>query len=242
MAQKKSKKNHASKKNQVAVEQAVLEQTKEQTKQTVGLTGPIGAAKESFLKMKNNRKLYFGLVGVLLLILIYMIAQHYGHLLFAARVNNRLISRLEIWQRLEKRYGTQTLDEIVGETLIEQEAARKKVTVTEEKINERIKELEKKFKGKEQLDQNLAFQGMTRDDLKKQIRYQLMVEKMIPEVKVTDKEIQDYYEKNQETLGEELTSEIKTQIKNQLVQEKTSSSFTSWFEKLKKSAELEKYI
>lgn len=191
---------------------------------------------------KTSRVFFAIAVIVLIAAAVYFAAQKWGNVFVVASVNGQPLTRLQLWQRLEKRAGQQTLDEMINEALVEQEAVKKNLTVSQKEIDTKVADLEKRFKGKDGLNQMLSLQGMTRDDLVSQIKLQVLVEKMVPQQKVSEAEINDYYEKNKETYGEELTADVKSQIKNQLLQEKTSKAFSDWFDKLKKGAKVSKYL
>ncbi len=191
----------------------------------------------------SSKLFYFAAVFILVAVAIYLGVQKYGNQIMVAKVNGQPIFKLTLWQKLEKRFGSQMIDEMVNEALIRQEAAKKNIIVSQKDIDKSVKDLEARFKGKEGLDQMLGMQGMTRDDLINQINLQLTIEKIIGgPVKVSDKEINDEYEKNQANYGEELTAAVKTQIKDQLTQQKTSKAFSDWFAKVKKSAKINKYL
>lgn len=192
---------------------------------------------------KKQSKLYYAiLVLILLAVLTYFGIQKYGNLFVVATVNGSPITRVSLWQKLEKQAGKQVLDQMISEKLIEQEAQAKGLKVDSRDIDKKIQELEKQFKGKAGLDQVLNLQGMTREDLTTQLRYNLLVEKMVPPVKVTDKEVTDYYDQNQSTYGDELTDKVKEEIRNTLEQQKRSKVISEWFDSVKKKAKINNYL
>jgi hypothetical protein len=198
---------------------------------------------ETPIQNKKNSKLYYVVLGLILVVaLVYFGVQKYGNVLVVATVNGKPIDRLSFYQRLEKQTGKQVLDQMVSESLIEQEAASKGVNIADKDIDTKIKELETQFKSQGGLTQVLSLQGMTMSDLKTQLKYNLIVEKISPKVSVSDKEIAAEYDKNPTTYGEELTDAVKTQIKNTLLQQKRSTSVSAWFEALKKKAKISTFI
>jgi hypothetical protein len=192
-------------------------------------------------KPRSYRLLYVGAVVLLVGAIIFLAAKKYGNFFVAASVNGKPIMRFSLWQRLEKRFGSQVIDEMANEEIIHGEMQKKGIKVAKSDIDARVKELETRFKGKKALDQMLTLQGMSRDDLRTQLELQIAIEKLVPAQKVTDQEIQEAYYINPEQYGEELTDEVKQQIKNQLLQQKTSKVFSEWFEKVKKQVKVVKY-
>lgn len=197
---------------------------------------------EETTKKRQSKLYYFVIILLLVVAAIYFGVQRYGNLIVVATVNGKPITRLSLWQRLEKQTGKQILDQMVSESLIEQEAATKKIIISDKEIDAKIKTLENQFKGKAGLDQVLSLQGMTMSDLRTQLKYNLIVERLVPEAKVSDQEIVDYYDKNQSSYGEELTDDVKSQIKNTLLQQKKSKAISDWFDGLKKKAKISSYL
>lgn len=187
---------------------------------------------------KSSRIYYVLAVVVLLFVAIYFGFQKYGRLAIVSTVNGAPIFRWNLWAKLEKQSGKQILDQMVSEKLIDQEAEKKQIVVAKADIDNQIKQFEKQFKGKEGLDQMLSFQGLTRSDLEQQIRYNLILTKLTTPAKVTDKEIQEYYDANQSTYGEELTGDARQKILEVLNQQKKSKAITDWFDAVRKKAKV----
>lgn len=162
-----------------------------------------------------------------------------------ATVNNQPISRFAFNKELEKQAGKQVLDQMLTKTLITQEAQKSNITVSDKEIDDQMTTIQKQLeKNGQNLDQMLLLQGMTKDELKDQVKIQKIVEKMFgKDVKVTDKEINDYIEKNQESLPKDIKPEdLKIQVKEQLAQQKLSEKFTAWLQKAQKEAKINYFI
>lgn len=201
------------------------------------------AEEESMNEPKKSSRLYYVLaVIVLLFVAAYFGFQRYGRLAVVSTVNGQPIFRWNLWSRLEKQAGKQVLDQMVSEKLIDQEAEKKHIVISQADIDKQIKQFEVQFKGKAGLDQMLSFQGLTRSDLVQQIKYNLILAKLVPPVKVTDSEIQNYYGANQQTYGEELTDDVKKKISDVLNQQKKSKAITDWFDGVRKKAKVNNYF
>lgn len=187
---------------------------------------------------KSSRIYYVLAVVVLLFVAIYFGFQKYGRLAVVSTVNGAPIFRWDLWTKLEKQSGKQILEQMVSEKLIDQEAEKKQIVVAKADVDNQIKQFEKQFKGKAGLDQMLSFQGLTRKDLEEQIRYNLILTKLTTPAKVTDKEIQEYYDANQSTYGEELTGDARQKILEVLNQQKKSKAITDWFDAVRKKAKV----
>jgi foldase protein PrsA len=155
-----------------------------------------------------------------------------------AMVNNRPVTSIELYQRLNQRYGKSTLDGLIEEKLIYQEAAKQEVAVSTKEIDDRLAEIEKQLGGKEALDYALKSQGYTLEQVKDQIKTQLIVEKILgKDIKVSDADVESYIKDN--PAAKDLSKdEVRTQILRQKVNEKASS----WLDDLKKKAKIVKFI
>lgn len=189
-------------------------------------------------KIKINLRLFIPLLFIFILALFLYF---YKGLFLAATVNGQPIWRLTLVKELDKQAGNRVLDSLITKTLILQEAKKQKVTVGEEEINQTIKEIQDTLaKQGQNLDQLLTLQGMTRDELKEQIKLQKIVEKIVgKEVSVTDKEVSDYLEKNKDVLPKDIKVD---DVKKQLEQQKISEKANTWIEQLRSGAQINYFV
>lgn len=163
----------------------------------------------------------------------------------AAVVNGQPISRLEVVRQTEQQSGKQTLDTLVRNALIEQKAKKENVTVTEKEINDEIKKLQDNLsKQGQNLDQVLQAQGMSQDDLKKLIRLDKLVAKMVgKDIKVSDAEVNKYIEDNKDALPQDADeATLKKQVTEQLKQQKTNEKVRNWLAQLQKEANVTYFV
>lgn len=166
-------------------------------------------------------------------------------LIVAATVNGEPIGRLEVVSEVEKRFGQQALDSIITERLVLQELRAKGQTVSDAEIQEEIKEVEERVKESGQdLDTLLSIQGMSREDLRKQIIVAKAAEKILSEkIKVTDQEISDYIKANQASLPKDKSEEEnRKSVVDQLTQQKLSTEFNVLIEELRNKAKIEEFV
>ena len=181
----------------------------------------------------------------LVVILIAAVLFYLKGLFVVALVNGQPITRIAVIKELEKQGGKQTLSSLVNQTLILQEAKKKNINVSQEEIGKSAKQIEDSLKKQGQnLDTALAVQGMTRQDFLMQLKLRSLVEKLLADqIKVTDKEIVDYIEKNKDTLPTNLKEdEIKKGVKEQLKQQKLASKSQEWLIGLQKSAKINYFV
>jgi len=180
------------------------------------------------------------LILIVVIILLGAALYYFRGLFVAAVVNGQPISRLAVVQQAEKQSGKQTLDTLVRDALIEQEAKKENVTVSDKEVNDEIATLQGNLKKQGQsLDQVLSTQGMTLNDLRNLIRLDKLVQKMVGKnITVSDKEVTDYINQNKSSLPSTDEATLKKQVKAQLVQQKTNAAVQTWLANLQQKANI----
>lgn len=182
---------------------------------------------------------------VLLFVLLVYVVLNYRGLLIAATVNGEPISRLTIISKLEESQGSAMLDNQINEVLIRQKARESFVNVTQEDIDAKIANIETTILAEGQtIDDVLAIQGMTREELYEQLEIQVMVEKLLEgDVTVSDEEVNQYFEANKELVGEQFTEEeLRDYAREQLTQQKLTQRFGTWVQELREEANINYYV
>jgi foldase protein PrsA len=101
----------------------------------------------------------------------------------------------------------QAVQFLVQRTQFDIKAEELDVEVTDKQVNDRLAQIKKQYFGgsEKKYQDQLKQQGLTEDSVKRDIRAQLVQEgifkKVTEDIKITDKEIQDYYEKNKSQFG-----------------------------------------
>jgi parvulin-like peptidyl-prolyl isomerase len=109
----------------------------------------------------------------------------------------------------------QAVQFLVQRTQFELKADELDVEVTEAEVSKRLGEIKKQYFGgnDKRYKQQLKEQGLTEDQVQKDIRAQLiqeeLFEKVTSDVKVSDKQISDYYSKNKAQYGEPESRDVR---------------------------------
>lgn len=192
-----------------------------------------------FTKLKNLRlkDLILPAIIILLIILLGLLKDQF----VAASVNGKQINRIELIRELEKKEGRRTLENLISEELILQEAEKRNISVTNEEVDREIGTIEEAIKNQGQkLDDLLTLQGLTRQQLKDEVRIQLILKKLVVKTEITDKEVEEYIEKNNESIPADANmEEIKSQVRTQLEQDKVNQKIQSLVDELRKNAKVE---
>lgn len=154
-------------------------------------------------QLKTRKGILFITTGVLLVASIILIAYFSLKKDIAAEVNGEKITKDELYSLLEEQYGEEALDTLISEKLIQQEADKEKITVSASEIDEEIAALQESYGGEEAFESMLESSGYTLDYVKNDIKSYLTSKKLLePSIKVTEKEMKEYFEENKATFNE----------------------------------------
>ena len=199
------------------------------------------------VRRKKSKKPYIIVVAVIIIIII--LSYVFRSQFIAATVNGQPISRAAYDTELQKEAGKKSMNALVTKMLILQEANKEHVSVSDTEVANQIKSIQKQLSGQGQsLDSALKTQGLTMDDLKEQIRVEQLIEKMLAKnIQVSDKEVDDYIQKAQQAnanseTGSPTPALSKDTVRQQLKQEKLSTQFTPWLQKLQAKANIKYFI
>lgn len=202
---------------------------------------PVKKAEEIALpKLKDTR-----FVLIIVILTLVALAYLFRSFFIAAVVNGQPVSRFSLIQELEKQGGKRTLENLIVKALILQEAKKQKVTVDKKEIDAEIAKAESNLaKQSQTLDSVLAMQGLTKEGLEEQIRFEKLIEKLVgKDAQITDKEIEEYLKVNKDSLPESSdAAQLKEQAYKQLQRQKISEKFQSWLAELQRSAKINYFV
>lgn len=120
-----------------------------------------------------------------------------------ASVNGEEITEDELNESLTSQYGTEVLDTLITNKIIELEAKELGVSVSEEELQAEYEEYASQYGGEDALLELLDSYGMDVDDVKKDMEtYLLTFKVMEDDLGITEEEIKTYFEENKETYGQ----------------------------------------
>lgn len=199
---------------------------------------PISSSPTVDFKQKiKNPKYFIPAIIIVLAILAYAFKGQF----ITAIVNGQPITRAQYISALEAKDGKTVLDSLVVETLINQEAAKKGVTISQKELDADTKQIQDNLtKQGQNLDQLLAAQGMTRADFQTQLKTQKLIEKLLGNnITITDQEIQNYIDQNKDSLPQGISdADLKNQVKQQLFQQKLGEKAQAWIQDLQQKAKI----
>ncbi|MDX9872675.1 MAG: peptidylprolyl isomerase [Clostridia bacterium] len=159
--------------------------------------------------MKNSMKyLYIGLI-----VLALAIGLAAGKFLLVdggldneavAKVNGATIDKNDLYDFMVKQSGVQALDMLIVNEIAEQEAAKKKITVSEEEISKEVEELYGIYGGEAAVVAELEKSGLTMEDLRNDVMVNLKLKKLLAErIEIPEEEMLNYFEENKDLFAQE---------------------------------------
>ena len=184
-----------------------------------------------------------GIIAIVLGIIILGILAVNRGLVIAAVVNNKPIFRSSVNSALMSRYGTQTLENMITEQLISDEATKQKVTVSKEEIEAKEQEILASFGGNVTLEEVLSYQGMTKEDFDQQIKLQMQLTKIIgKDITITDDEVTTYITDNPSTLIATESDGMRKEAREAILTQKVSEQLQTWYAALKEKAKVYRFM
>ncbi|MBO7744176.1 peptidylprolyl isomerase [Paenibacillus sp. MWE-103] len=112
-------------------------------------------------------------------------------------VNGVSITKDQLYDAMAKLGGAQTMDNLIQDELIKQEADKKNITISDADVDKEIENIKKRFPSEAEFESALQQSGMSLDDLKAQTPMQLRIRKILePQAQVTEKDVEDYFNQN----------------------------------------------
>jgi len=144
-----------------------------------------------------------------------------------AKVNGESISKKELDAYMLQQGGQQALEGMITEKIIEQEAKKQNIQVSDADVEKAVNETKASFVSEEEFQLALDSNGVTLDSLKRNIFLDLTVKALLEaQSPITDEQIAQYFESNKDGLGtpeqvkashilvatEELANEVKGKL------------------------------
>jgi len=177
------------------------------------------------LKKKSN---IFILLAILAMVLaVGAIFYVKGRSEVVASVNGQKITKTELYNLMVKQSGSQALDSLIAEKIVDLEAKKQNIAVSDQEIQTELNGYYESYGGQDVFFQALTSSGFTLDDVKKDIALSLKIRKLMePRIAISDDDLKAYFEENKASFAQEKqvkvshilvdTQEKATEIKNRL--------------------------
>lgn len=120
-----------------------------------------------------------------------------------AEINDEVITKDELYDRLVEQNGEQVLNALISEKIINIEAKKQNIEVSEKDIQDKIDKIVENYGGEEEFNQAIAYYGYTVENLKKDIGTNIKIKKLLePKISISEEEMKNYFEENKETFNQ----------------------------------------
>ncbi|MCK6207632.1 peptidylprolyl isomerase [Bacillus infantis] len=147
-------------------------------------------------------------IGLGILVLILAAAGTAGFFLSkepaVASVGSESIKKEELYSLLVKQYGDEALEALVTDKIIEMEAKKEKVTISDKEKEEELKNLKESYGGEEGFKAALEQSGVTEAGIAEDIEKYLKTEKLLePRIDLKEDEIKAYFDENKDQFAQQ---------------------------------------
>jgi parvulin-like peptidyl-prolyl isomerase len=189
----------------------------------------------------NKKNMTYG--AIIVVIVLAFILLFKNGLIVAATVNGKPIFAWDFYGTMAKRFGKQTLEGMITENLIDSEAVKAGVSLSQNDITARENQIVKSFGGNVSIDELLKYQGMTKADFDDQIKLQMQVEKILgKDMKFSDNEVENYISTNSGKFTSTDAATMKEEARTALTQAAVSAKVQTWFADIRKNAKVTQFF
>ncbi len=209
---------------------------------------------ELIKKLRNKRSKYLLVFTVVLAVVVFGTActnngdtpkDDNGDLSkdIVATVNDANITKNDLYEFMVKQNGEQALEFLISRKIVNLEAEKANVEVTEEDLNKEIERLAESYGGEEAFNQALQSYGFTIDDIKEDIVMNIKIRKIMePQITIDEAEMIKFFEENKEMFATEEEVEarhILVETEEEAMEVKDKLAAGEDFEKLAKEYSLD---
>ncbi|MGM0901066.1 MAG: peptidylprolyl isomerase [Bacillota bacterium] len=155
------------------------------------------------IKILRNNKVQFTIGGIILVVVALVVGLGFSKQETIASIDGEKITKDELYDVLVGQYGATALSALIDNKIIEMEAAKEKITVSDKEIEDEYNAYVDSYGGEEALSAALKQSGISEDDLKVDIENYFKLEKLLePRVEITEEELKTYFDENKESFDE----------------------------------------
>jgi foldase protein PrsA len=148
------------------------------------------------LNLKLNKilviNIFISIIVVVFIVLIFSSCNRTNDKV-VAKVNNENITQNQLNEELNKQYGYETLQNLINQVLVLQEAKKKNITVNEKEIEEEIYKTALNMGGIEKLKDQLKARNVNFNDYKQKVKLDLLLRKLVVS-ELSEDELRVFYD------------------------------------------------
>ncbi len=121
-----------------------------------------------------------------------------------ALVDGEKITKEELTDRLISLYGEKVLNQLIVNKMIEIDAEKQGIEVSEDELNEELDKYYSMYGGEENFASFLEMSGFKLEDFKDDVKLSLLLDQILEErIEISDEEMKEYFEEHKEDFAQE---------------------------------------
>ena len=160
----------------------------------------------------------------------------------AAMVNGKPVFGFQVFKQMSKDYRTLAVNKLVEDRIVLDEAAKRNALPSKVEVSAKLAEYEERYGGVEAFEQLLQFQGITREEVERQTRLRLAMEKMFGNEATVSSEEVDGYVLSMEKVPASESAKQRADAEAGIREQKLTEIFAKKLEELKAAAKVRLFI
>lgn len=190
-----------------------------------------------------TKKRLFRIVPILLVVALLVLLGVNKGMFVASLVNGKPIFTWQLHSVLRSRFGQQTLEGMIGEMLIKDEARKAGLIISKDDVTAKEKEIVASLGANVSLDELLQFQGLSKSDFEKQVMLQLTVEKLLSkDLVISEADIDAYIATQAATLVATDPASMRVEARQAMVASSVAEKLQGWFAELRQKAKVLRFL
>ncbi|MDE5055716.1 peptidylprolyl isomerase [Niallia taxi] len=145
----------------------------------------------------KNKKIILPILGIVLIALIVVAVILVQKSNTVASVEGEKITQNDLDEALNKQYGTSILQTLIANKVVDLEAEKEKIKVTDKEKKAELDDLIESSGGEDAFNAALEANGASKADIEEELLRYLKIKKLLePRIEITDDQIQAYFDEN----------------------------------------------
>ncbi|MDK8642865.1 peptidylprolyl isomerase [Niallia taxi] len=145
----------------------------------------------------KNKKIILPILGIVLIALIVVAVILVQKSNTVASVDGEKITQNDLDEALNKQYGTSILQTLIANKVVDLEAEKEKIKVTDKEKKAELDDLIESSGGEDAFNAALEANGASKADIEEELLRYLKIKKLLePRIEITDDQIKSYFDEN----------------------------------------------
>ncbi len=153
---------------------------------------------------KKKKKKLFSFLGIITAgVIIAGVVYQVNRTDAVASVDGDKITKDQLYEVLMSQGGTDVLDSMIEQKVINKEAEKKSVTVSEKELNKELDALITSYGGEDTFNQALEASGIKEKEVKKDLETNLKAKKLVEDtIEISEDEMKSYFDENKDSFDQ----------------------------------------